>query len=178
MELRPSLQIKTVIKAMTDVVLPALDPANKLAQEQARLCIGTLQIVLSRLPLGFAYDRDELGRSLELARGLIEAAAGQPVAADALTALAQATAQGADVLDRARAEPSELEAANVDLRDKIGALIPTLYANAEIADLKTVSTLITENAREQLVRDRSWLIGQGWEPDPKALPAVETLIGK
>ena len=51
MELRPSLQVKIVLKALTDVVLPAVDPNNKLAQEQARLCIGTLQIMASRLPL-------------------------------------------------------------------------------------------------------------------------------
>ena len=50
MDLRPSLQVQTVIKAMTDVVLPAVDPNNKLAQEQARLVIGMLHLVAQRQP--------------------------------------------------------------------------------------------------------------------------------
>jgi hypothetical protein len=56
MELRPTLQLKAVIKAMTDVVLPALDPKNQLAQEQANLCIRTLQILL-RPPATFLRIR-------------------------------------------------------------------------------------------------------------------------
>ncbi|MCK9285355.1 MAG: hypothetical protein M0P39_13860, partial [Rhodocyclaceae bacterium] len=60
MDLRPALQVQTVIKAMTDVVLPAVDPNNKLAQEQARLVIGMLHLVMQRQPLMYRYDRDEL----------------------------------------------------------------------------------------------------------------------
>ena len=51
MDIRPALQIQTVIKTLTDVVLPAVDPSNKLAIEQARLAIGTLNIVLQRQAL-------------------------------------------------------------------------------------------------------------------------------
>jgi hypothetical protein len=31
-------------------------------------------------------------------------------------------------------------------------------------------------SREQLLRDRSWLLMQGWEPDPKSIPAIDTLL--
>ena len=37
MQMRPLLLTQSMIKAMTDVVLPAIDPQNKLAHEQARL---------------------------------------------------------------------------------------------------------------------------------------------
>lgn len=178
MELRPAFQIKAVIKAMTDVILPAVDPEHKLAQEQARLCIGTLQLVLNRLPLDFAFQRDELERFLALARALANAAASQPAAGEALAELSQTAEKGADVLQRAQADPAELETANFDLREKIGALVPRLYANAELAELEDVSNLLIENAGEQLVRDRAWLIDQGWEANPDALPPIETLICK
>ncbi|MEZ5689269.1 MAG: hypothetical protein R3E21_10880 [Caenibius sp.] len=163
---------------MTDVVLPALDPKNQLAQEQANLCIRTLQILLSRLPLSFAFDRDELGRLIELAQDLADASAKHSTVAEEIAALSEAAAKGSDVLDRARAVPSELETASFELRAKIGELIPALYNEVELEDLSKVSRLVTENAREQLARDRSWLIGQGWEPDAEAIPAIETLIGE
>lgn len=178
MDLRPALQVQTVIKAMTDVVLPAVDPDNKLAQEQARLVIGMLHLVAQRQPLMYRYDRDELSRFLALADTLQAEAKSLPGAAEALHALTTATDVGADVLDRAQAEPSELEMANFELREKIGALITAIYAGTETGKLKHISAIVTAHAKEQLLRERSWLIAQGWEADPKAIPAIETLIGE
>ncbi len=178
MDLRPALQIQTSIKAMMDVVLPAVDPNNKLAQEQARLVIGMLNIVLQRLPLTYRYDRDELARFLALSETLQEQARDLPGAKEALHALVGCTEAGEDVLDRARAEPSELESANFDLREKIGALITAIYVGSDTAKLKHISKTVTAHTREQLLRERSWLIGQGWEADPKSIPAIETLIGE
>jgi hypothetical protein len=177
MDLRPDLQIKTVIKTLTDVILPALDPDNKLAQEQAKLSIGTLQLVLQRQALMFRYDLDELTRSLELARNLCTQAKDLPGSALALKALEDSATAGADVRERARAEPAELEAANFDLREKIGAVVTAVYSSSDAAKLKQFGRTVMANAKEQLLRERAWLIAQGWEPDPKSIPAIETLIG-
>lgn len=177
MDLRPSLQIQTAIKAMLDVVLPAVDPNNKLAQEQARLVIGTLSLVLQRLPLTYRYERDELSRFLALADTLQGQTKVLPGAQEALHELATAVEQGEDVLDRARAEPSELEAANFQLREKIGALVTALYVANPSDTLRHVSSTVTAHAKEQLLRERSWLIGQDWESNPQDIPAIESLIG-
>jgi hypothetical protein len=176
MDIRPALQIQTVIKTLTDVVLPAVDPSNKLAIEQARLAIGTLNIVLQRQALMYRYDRDELARALALADNLQEQAKDLPAAAHALHALANSAEVGADVLDRAKTDPAELEATNVDLRDKLGALITALYTGQDTTKLKHITHSITAHAKEQILRERIWLLGQGWEPDPKSLPPLETLI--
>ena len=176
MDLRPALQIQTVIKTLTDVILPALDPNNKLAQEQAKLSIGTLQLVLQRQALMYRYDLDELSRSLELARNLRAQAKDLPGSAQALKSLDESAKSGADVRERARAEPGELEAANFDLREKIGALVTAVYSSSETAKLKQISKTVMAHAKEQLLRERSWLIAQGWEPDPKSIPPIESLI--
>jgi hypothetical protein len=39
------------------------------------------------------------------------------------------------------------------------------------------NAIVTAHAKEQLLRERAWLIGQGWEADPASIPAIETLIG-
>jgi hypothetical protein len=177
MDLRPALQIQTVVKTLTDVILPALDPNNKLAQEQARLSIGTLQLVLQRQALLYRYDLDELSRSLELVRNLRAQAKDLPGSAQTLRSLEDSAKVGADVRERARAEPSELEAANLDLREKIGAVVTAVYSSSDSAKLKEISKTIMAHAKEQLLRERAWLIAQGWEPDPKSVPAIETLLG-
>ncbi|MCK9285913.1 MAG: hypothetical protein M0P39_16715, partial [Rhodocyclaceae bacterium] len=144
----------------------------------ARLVIGMLHLVMQRQPLMYRYDRDELSRFLALADTLQSEAKALPGATAALHALAASVEAGEDVLDRARAEPSELEAANFELREKIGALITAIYAETGTDKLKHISATVTAHAKEQLLRERSWLIGQGWEADPKSIPAIETLIGE
>jgi hypothetical protein len=176
MDLRPALQIQTAIRAITDVVLPAVDPGNRLAQEQAQLVIGMLHIVLQRLPQMYSYDKDELVRSIKLASDLQGAAVGLAGTTEILTALSNAAQAGTDVLARAGADPSELEAANIAMREAVGGTISALYGAADSGMLKPVSALVTSHSHEQLLRERSWLIGQGWEADPASLPLVETLL--
>ena len=67
--------------------------------------------------------------------------------------------------------------ANFDLREKIGALITGDLRRHGNRVLKHISDIVTAHAKEQL-RERSWLIGQGWEADPKSIPVIETLIGE
>jgi hypothetical protein len=31
-------------------------------------------------------------------------------------------------------------------------------------------------SKQQLLRDRSWLLMQGWEPDPKSVPGIAELL--
>ena len=173
MDLRPEFQIQTVIKALSDVVLPALDPANKLAQEQMQLAIGTLHLVLKRAPLRYRYECHDLASLAALADTLQQRAADLPQAAPALAALAASNARSRDVLQRAQAEPLELEDANLELGDRVGAVVTAVSASAEGERLRAIQAAVLEHAREQLQRERAWLSPQGWEP---GLPEVETLI--
>lgn len=176
MDLRPEFQLKTAIRALTDVVLPAIDPANKLAQEQARLSIGMLSLALQRLPMVFRYDLDELSRSLDLAASLSDLAPTRPAAQEAARSLASSIERGKEVRARARAEPGELQTSNLELREKIGALVTALSRDMPTSELKPVSVLVLRHAKEQLLRERAWLAPQGWEP-AGTLPDIESLLG-
>lgn len=175
MDLRPSLQIKTVIKALADTVLPAVDPNNKLAHEQLQLAIATLQLISQRAPLQYRYDCQDLARLLEFAESLRQQAAGVVPAAAALQALEPSVDAARDVLARARAEPSELESAALQLREALGAAVAAAAAAASAEQLKPINAAVLAHAREQLLRERSWLSPQGWEPN---LPDLESLIGR
>ena len=177
MDLRPALQIQTAIKAMTDVVLPAVDRENKMAQEQARLVIGMLHLALTRMPLAYRFERDELSRFLALADPLQRRAAELPQGKEAVRDLSSVAEHGMNVLRRAGAEPSDLEVAVFGLREKIGEVVTTLSAQFPPAKLRPIYDAVTDHAHEQLLRERSWVIAQGWEADPTAIPPIETLIG-
>lgn len=176
MDIRPAFQLQTVIKAMTDVILPAVDPNNKLAQEQAGLVIAILNLIAQRMPLIYRYEREELTRFLELAGQLHKHAKDFPGTEAVLHSLSDTMDEGSDVLDRARADPKELEAANFAMRERIGHLITTIYSQMGPVQLKPINELVLAHAKEQLIRERSWLIAQGWEADPSSIPPVETLL--
>lgn len=178
MEISPSLQIRIAIKALQDVVVPAVDANNKLAQEQARLCIATLQIALSNLPLAYAYERDRLVSSLKLSRDVQAALAQAPARPAEADQLAQCAAKAAAVLDRAQCDPAELEDTNVALSAAISALASVTFESMDGHSAESVSGLILDAAGHQLLRDRSAVLGQGWEPDPKAIPPLAELLAQ
>lgn len=177
MQLRPQLQIQSILKAMTDVVLPAVDANNKLAQEQTRLIMGTLGLMARQLSVQFRFDCDELVRLIEFARELQQLSQGGQETSAANAALASCTESAKAILDRAKAGPDEVEQAVRELRAATGAVVTGVYRDGEAASQGGVQKAVLAVSKEQLLRDRSLLITQGWEPDPKAVPAIETLLG-
>lgn len=161
MELRATFQIPTLIKAMTDVVMPAVDPDNKLAQEQAQLIVGCLHLMAQRLPLQYRYDRHELKCFIALATELQQEVGGSPALAEALATLNQRATSGQDVLARAGAEPTELETANLTLRDAVGQLIVAASVADDDARRVAIDKAVMAHAKDQLLRERAWLALQG-----------------
>jgi hypothetical protein len=170
MQMRPDIQIQSMIKALTDVVLPAVDADNKLAHEQTRLVIGLLGVMSKQIPLQFQFDCDELSRLLDFATELQRASgAEQPE-------LAQHQEKGSQVLDRAKADPAEVVNAVRALRTSTGAVISDVFRGADTQVQDRVQKTVLAMTSAQLLRERSWLLSQGWEPDASAIPAIETLL--
>lgn len=168
MEMRPQLQIQTIIKAIMEDVIPALDQTNQLAMQSAQLAIGTLTLISQHLPLEYRYDCDELTRLVKTADTL------QDHAAD--SALADAAKTARDVLDRARAEPGEILDAIHQMRAATADTVRAVYDQGDEATQAKVQATVLAMSKEQLLRDRSWLLMQGWEPNPEAVPAIDTLL--
>lgn len=176
MQMRPQIQIKSVIKALTDVVLPAVDPENKLAQEQARLAIGLLTLLNQQLPVQYAFDCDELKRLLACAEQLRGAVQGGAETAAALAELSRVTEACTQALAGSGTSPDALLQAVRALRAATGAVISQTWRDGDVACRPQVRKLVLAMSKEQLIRDRSMLLMQGWEPDPKAIPDLQTLI--
>ena len=176
MQLRPEFQIQTIIKAMMEDVIPALDQTNQLAMQSAQLTIGTLTLIAQHLSLQYRYDCDELGRLLALSESLRGQAKGGEETKAALGDLQQAGRGGQGVLERARAEPAEIVEAIRSLRAAAAKTVRAVYAEGPEASQAAVEKVVLDMSQEQLLRDRSWLLMQGWEPDPRSVPAVDSLL--
>ena len=176
MEVRPEIQIRAMIKAMVDVVLPAVDPEQKMAQEQARLVIGTLGLIAGRLPVAYRFDRDQLDRYVSLSRELVALDRANGGGGQTLSRLESLAERGADVLKRARAEPSELEFMVFDLRAEVSRLLQSIHNTASPEKWAKVNKLILATSKLELERERALVVAMGFEPDPGSISPIESLL--
>lgn len=167
MQIRTDLALQAVLKSLTEVIAPAVDRGDKMAQEQIGLVVGLLTLISARLPIAFAYDCDELARLIELAKQIAPAAGSDELEA--------AVDRGAGTLERALVSPADLTAAIEDLRGVIGNAANTLPSRTD-ASGRAATRAVLDAASEQLLRERSWVLMQGWESDPATVPDLEALL--
>ena len=176
MQLRSDIQLKSMIKALKDVIIPAIDPANRLAVEQAQLVTGMLGLMQHQLPLQYRFDRDELGRLIDLLSRL-QAVCDQDPALESL----HGTCKGLITESRTVQEGSIVDPANLydavrRLRDGVAEVLNFANEHAAEPARKQIEQAVLRQSREQLLRDRALVAAQGWEPDPAALPSIDALL--
>ena len=176
MELRPETQIAVAIKALEDTILPALDGAETHVVEQARIVLASLGMALKRMPLMFDYDLAEVRGLVTLGEEVL-VLGGDAASGPERDKLARATAQGRGLLARPRA-PKEQQQAALDLRAAIGGFTTHAYAALAPEDSRRLGRAVLRHADGLLLRERAFVVDQGWESDAKSLPPIETLIGQ
>src|ERR671915_325255 len=147
MQLRPELRIQTVIDAMTQVVIPAIDAEDDLAQEQAQLVVGMLGALAQWLPLEYRYDRDELTRLLATADDVSSRLNGGVSTTQAREQLAAVASDAHDVLRRAMAEPRELLDAVRDVRSSLGEAVRATFEDGEPQSQQAATESVLELSR-------------------------------
>ena len=163
MDIRPSLQIQVAIRAMEQTVLPAVDPNDRIATEQAGLVLAALRVLEQRVPIWRAYQRDELQRLIALSDRIAR------VEGDGAAELRALADHGRTLFASAEAEAPELEAAVIALRGEIGALI----ASREQVHRTPLGKLVLEASKVQLERERAWLVPFGFETESSGLRPIE-----
>ena len=177
MDLRPKLQIQTMIKAMTDVVVPAVDPNNQLACEQAQIVLGMLNLMAARLPWQFQYDLDELDRALRLSAEILENGSGGSSTQSALRALEQSTRDAHSIADAAKASPEKLEHAILALRTHTSEVVHAIWIDGDADCRETIGRAVLNVSKEQINRERSWFAPQGWDTQENSPAPLETFLG-
>lgn len=160
MNLDFDVQLQVALRALNDVVAPALGGAEKHVVEQLHLAVATIGFVKARLPEARRYYRMELTHFVDLA-GRAAQAAGAGGSLDAViregeAALASAEADSADYVEVTRR-----------LRDEVTALV----SRAEGEARARLDRLVLDTSGELLPQYRQWALPFGLELKPETLPA-------
>jgi hypothetical protein len=155
------LRIANLIKALSQVVLPAIDPRNALAREQAQLAIGHLQLIALQWRKAAAFEAQALATLRELGEQLADAAAGGGGTMQAAAALREALTLG-----RAYAE----------LGGAIDRLIRAASADAAPDFRARLDDAVLAHGALQAWRERVWFAATGLDPDARALPSIDEML--
>jgi len=147
------LLIGAALRAMKDVVAPAIPPEQGVAVEQARMVIGVLSLLQQRVSFEGARSLKELEIAVELAEQLVSVLSDP----DALKAELKAARQGSE------------EAIDERKRDSITkSLLSCLAAsidnevNREVKD--QLLRVVLQVSSKQTSLTRAWSMPSGFEP--------------
>lgn len=175
MQLRSEIQIATMIRAMKDVVIPAIDPENGPAIEQSQLVLGMLGLLREQLPVEFRFDRDELERLAGAAGTLARLCEAETALREPVRALADLEVAARDRLERCAVDPGELRNCSRRLREAIGRLVSEADEAATPERWAEIERSVLDLSREHLLRERAFVAPQGWEAGSD-FPAIEHLL--
>lgn len=147
-------RIASVIRSLSEVILPHLPPEASLAQEQAHLCIGHLQILRAQIDKVPAFEREELDDALGVARELSTKVTGAEHTKAAVTAInsAVAASDGSDV----RGERKRVLQA-------IDTLVKAVSTDGSPEGKSAASRLILQHEAARSLKDRQWFAPFGFD---------------
>lgn len=145
-------RLASVVRALTDVILPALPPEAGLAQEQVQLCVGQLQILRAQLDSILAFEAEELTDAVALGEELI----GMSDHGGLRSALAAA---------RTAQTPADIRGARNTIHAAIADFV-TAPAEHAPSDRNRVHDAVMRAEKRRVVKDRRWFAPFGFDIAP------------
>ena len=166
------LRLKTMAKAMAEVILPAIEPGNGLAREQAQLMIAQLDVIGKHWQKAATLDALELREIVGLGQRLAAAAEGGGQTMAAAGALAGLLRQRESAPFASVTEERSAIAAAID------RLVHASGIDGSDAFKKSSSDLILDYSAEQAWRDRVWFADCGMDPERADLPSIDAMLAQ
>jgi len=167
------VRLQSVIKALEQVILPAVDPNNPLAREQAALAIGHLYMIRGQWPYMADYAAICLADIVKLGGDLLKVADGGMNTRNAASAVKS-------TLDQVSNEQGGHTTAISQRRDAIAVAVDDLINASAIDGSKSFrdssENIVLDYGIYQTSRDRAWFKASGLDPDCANLPSHAELV--
>ncbi len=150
-------RLASIIRALNDVIAPALPDDAGLAKEQLQLAVGHMQILRVQLDLAADFESEELADAISLASSL-ESVTGSTATDQSITKLKETLSAAGRA-----SGPQELRASRVDLHEKIDALVKAVFADGYAESCDVVRQTILEHESARVLKDRKWLAPFGFD---------------
>lgn len=166
-------RINNIIKSLETTIMPALDPNNSLANEQAALAVGHLKLLLAQWDNAFLFERQNLQLLAGAAQQLVALADGGEHTMAAADAVATALAA------QANASPENvatLMPLYIGLGDAVDNFIRACETDGSDACRAALETVVLDYGQAQAVRERTWFKATGLDPNAAALGSIADML--
>lgn len=160
------LRIANVIKALEQVILPALTPRERLARDQINLCIGHLQMIGEQWRWAAAFESGSFHAMIALAKAMQSSV--DPFYADELAA----AIMSADAIEWG--DLAAVEHGIVALGSLIDRII--LGEDGQIPLAPELWDAVLAYGETQATRERTWFAATGLDPDRRELPGIAEMM--
>jgi hypothetical protein len=168
------LRIDSVIRALEDVVLPAVHTDER-ATEQLRMSIAHLGVIRAQIDTAALFERFELTGYEHLATTLVDAAG--HARADSGRHVEDACRELADVLHAEHTlDPAGVRERATELGRAIENFVSASAADSDEHFRSAVSTAVLRSERRRVDANRAVFLGMGWEPGDD-LPDITSILG-
>jgi hypothetical protein len=155
-----------MIRAMTTVIIPALDESPGLASDQAQMVLGHLHVLREQLDHAGRFEDLEYRAAVSLAEALV-AHAGDGSASPASQQLQAALAAGTG------AHPQETRDRAEAIRAAVEEFVRTHPQDEHAARMQSI---VLEHERTSANLNRSWFAAMGWDGADSGLPSIPEMI--
>ncbi len=145
-------RLASVIRALTDLILPSLPPEAGLAIEQAHLSIGQLQIILAQLDGMTAFEQQEADDACTLGRAMLDGASGGASTSAALADLQAALQPGGSARET-----------RVRVHVAIDSLVKAMAIDGDKTWSAKANATLIDMQGERAMKDRRWFAPMGFD---------------
>ena len=149
-------RLSSVVRALEGVILPALPSQAALAQEQAMLAIGHIQIVLAQLDATPAFEAGEVADIEAMAFEIVAFGSGGADSMAALKALRVVLENSGPQAARHRLEAVQIS---------IDAVLSALARDGDPAARAAVIQRTLSLGAERAAKDRAWFAAMGFDAE-------------
>ena len=167
------LRLRTVLKALDDIITPALPDDAGFAHEQLALIKKSLEVAIDQIPHEYAFMVHDAQDHLVLADQLSPYLA--PGSALRL-ALAASSKELEASLPAARPNIPVLEQSLRALKQHLEDIVDELCRDRQADELVAIERLVLDHSAGRVTLERAWTIATGFETDPSAIPLIADLL--
>lgn len=147
-------RLASIIRALTEVILPHLPADASLAQEQAHLAVGHLQILRAQFDATPNFERGELEDTRALAGALVAAIHGGSVTQAAVAALQ---------IEIGHCDGSDVRSQHRGCNRAIEAVVKAVSADGAPDAGAVLRAIILDHERARVAKDRRWFLPFGFD---------------
>ena len=162
------LRIRSMIKALSETVLPAVDTNDRAAVEQLHLVLGSLNMLGQQMDYLHWYEVVETRDMVQLLEEL------RAIGGAGETALS--TAEALDLAARHDVRITALRDSNRRLRDAISQTLTDIFEAGDAENYRKAQSLALKHSRKQILRERAFVAGAGFDVFPDTLVSIEEAL--